>query len=277
MDCVSAWSHKVVVPSIFSRMYPELMENGLDPVAVEGIVDMEYEIPNIYVEYVKIDTPVPVGFWRSVGHSHNAFTVESFIDELAHASGKDPLKFRLDLLRNHPRASRVLKMAAEKAGWGKPLKKGAGRGIAQSPSFGSNVAQVAEVTVDKKAGTIIVHRIVCAVDCGPVINPNILTSQIESGVIFGLSAALKERVELAKGGVVSQNYDDYEILRMSETPKIEVHIVRSDEKLGGIGEVGVPPVAPAVANAVFAATGARLRRLPMNPETVMSAIKKIEA
>jgi len=165
-------------------------------------------------------------------------------------------------------------LAAEKAYWGKPPTKGHGRGIAQHFSFGSYVAQVAEVSVNKKDGTIKVHRIVCAVDCGPVINPDMITAQIEGGIIFGLSAALKERVDFAHGGVQSANFHNYGILPMSETPEIEVHIVKSDAKLGGVGEPGVPPTAPAVANAVFAATGIRMRRLPIKPEIVMKTIKK---
>jgi len=269
-----AWIHKLVGPSIFTRVYPPMVKNGVDPVAVEGAVDMRYEIPNIHLEYVRIDVPVPVGFWRSVGHSHNAFAVESFIDELAHATKKDPLEFRLHLLKRHPRARRVLEAAAEKAGWGRPMTKGHGRGIAQHFSFGSYIAQVAEVSVNKEDGMIRVHRIVCAVDCGPVINPGIIAAQMEGGIIFGLSGALKERVSFAHGGVQSTNFHNYGILRMSETPEIEVHIVKSDAKLGGIGEPGVPPAAPAVANAVFDATGIRVRRLPMKPETVMEAIKR---
>lgn len=268
-----AWNHKLVAPSIFSRVYPQMVRNGIDPAAVEGAADMKYEIPNIHLEYVRVDLPVPVGFWRSVGHSHNAFAVESFVDELAHASGKDPLEFRLGLLRNHPRSRRVLEVAAEKAGWGGPLKKGHGRGIAQHFSFGSYVAHVAEVSVDEKDAAVKVHRITCAVDCGPVINPNIITAQLQGGIIFGLSAALKERVSFAHGGVESANFHNYEILSMSQTPEIEVHLVESRAKLGGIGEPGVPPVAPSVANAVFAAAGIRVRRLPMKPEVVMEARK----
>ncbi len=269
-----AWVHKLVAPSIFSRVYPQMVRDGIDPAAVEGAVGMKYEIPNIHLEYVMIDVPVPVGFWRSVGHSHNAFTVESFVDELAHAARKDPLEFRLDLLKNRPHPRRVLEVAAEKARWGKPLKNGHGRGIAQHFSFGSYVALVAEVSVNEKNGTIKVHRIVCAVDCGPVINPDTVNAQMEGGIIFGLSAALKERVDFARGGVESANFHNYEILPMSQTPEIEVHIVRSNAKLGGAGEPGVPPTAPSVANAVFAATGTRVRRLPMKPETVMGIIKE---
>ncbi len=270
---VIAWSHKIVCPSIFSRVFPDRVEKGIDPAAVEGVENMEYEIPNRYAEYVRMDLPVPVGFWRSVGSSHNGFTVESFVDELAHAAGKDPLEFRLGLLKDHPRARRVLETAAEKAGWGKPLKRGQARGIAYHLSFGSYVAEVAEVSVDRKEGKIKVHSVVCAVDCGSVVNPFIVTTQMESGINMGLSAALKEKIEFANGGVKTENFSGYDLLRMSEAPAIEVHIVTSGDKLGGIGEPGVPPIAPAVANAVFAATGIRLRNLPMTPDTVMAAMK----
>ncbi len=196
------------------------------------------------------------------------------MDELAHAAGKDPLEFRLPLLERNMRARRVLKTAAEKAGWGKPMPKGKGRGIAQHSCFGSYVAQVAEASVNEKDGTIKVDRIVAAVDCGPVVNPDPLIAQIEGAVVIGLSTALKEQVEFANGGVRSANFDDYSILKMSEVPEIEVHVINSKEKIGGIGEPGVPPTAPAVANAVFNATGVRLRRLPMTHEKVLAAIQK---
>jgi isoquinoline 1-oxidoreductase beta subunit len=271
----TAWYHKIVCPSIFARVFPGRMEKGIDPAAVEGLKNMEYDIPNVMVEYVRLDTPVPVGFWRSVGSSHNAFTVESFIDELAHAAGKDPLEFRLNLLRKHPRAQRVLQAAAEKAGWGKPLTEGQARGIAYHLSFGSYVAEVAEASVSKKDGTIRVHKVTCAVDCGSVVNPAIVSAQMMGGLTMGLSAALKEKIEFAKGGVKSENFSDYELLRMSEAPMVDVHIVKSGEKLGGIGEPGVPPIAPAVANAIFTATGARIRRLPMKPDTVLEAMKEV--
>ena len=270
-----AWSHKVVVPSIFARVFPQMMKSGIDPAAVEGIANMEYEIPNLHVEYVRIDNPIPVGFWRSVGSSHNAFTVESFVDELAYAAKKDPLEFRLSLLKNHPRPRRVLEAVAEKSAWGRPLKKGQGLGMAYHFSFGTHVAEVAEVSVNKKDGTIKVHRVVCAVDCGPVVNPAIITAQMTSGIIMGLSAALKERVDFDQGGVKTANFYNYHELRMSEVPEIEVHIVKSKEERGGIGEPGLPPIAPAVANAVFKAAGIRLRNLPMTPETVLRAMKKV--
>jgi isoquinoline 1-oxidoreductase beta subunit len=271
---LAAWSHKVVVPSIFARVFPERMKSGIDPAAVEGISNMEYEIPNLYVEYVRHDTPVPVGFWRSVGSSHNAFTVESFMDEAAHLAKSDPLEFRLRLLKTHRRASRVLEVAAEKAGWGKPLAKGKGRGIAQHLSFESYVAQVAEVSVDEKDGRIRVDRVICAVDCGPVMNPDTIIAQMEGGIIMGLSAGLKEKVTHLNGSVVSANFTNYDVLRMEEAPVIEVHIIKSDEKIGGIGEPGVPPIAPAVANAVFMAAGVRIRRLPMGPEAIRVMMKK---
>jgi isoquinoline 1-oxidoreductase beta subunit len=271
---VTAWSHKIVCPSIFARVFPQAMKNGIDNAAVEGLANLEYEVPNVSVEYVRIDTPVPVGFWRSVGSSHNAFTVESFVDELAALANRDPLEFRLNMLKNHPRARRVLELAAEKAGWGKPLTRGQARGIAYHLSFESYVAQVAEVSVDKKTGIIKVHRVTCAVDCGPVVNPAIVSDQMMGGLIMGLSAAMKEKIEVAAGGIKSENFSDYDLLRMSESPDVDVHIVKSNDKTGGIGEPGTPPAAPALANAVFAATGARIRQLPMRPETVLAAMRK---
>jgi len=270
---VTAWSHKIVCPSIFARVFPQMMKNGIDNAAVEGVENLEYEIPNVAVEYVRFDSAVPVGFWRSVGSSHNAFTVESFVDELAFAAKKDPLEFRLGLLKNHPRARKVLEVAAEQAGWSKPLTRGQARGIAYHFSFGSYVAEVAEVSVDKNSGTIKVHQATCAVDCGPTVNPAIIKAQMMGGLTMGLSAALKEKIEIANGGIKSENFSDYELLRMSEAPDVDVHIVKSNEKLGGIGEPGVPPIAPAVANAVFRATGARVRQLPMKPETVLTAMR----
>lgn len=270
---LTAWSHKIVCPSIFARVFPATLKNGIDNAAVEGLSNMEYDMPNISVEYVRIDTPVPVGFWRSVGSSHNAFTVETAIDELAYLAKNDPLRFRLDLLKKHPRAQRVLELAAEKAGWGKKAEKGIGRGIAYHFSFDSYVAQVADIEVNRKDGTITVKKVVCAVDCGSVVNPDTVKAQMMGGIVMGLSAALKERIEFARGKAVTENFDTYPLLTMSETPEIEVHIVTSNDKLGGIGEPGVPPVAPAVANALFNAVGVRIRSLPMTPEKVVEALK----
>jgi isoquinoline 1-oxidoreductase beta subunit len=270
---VIAWSHKVAVPSIFVRFFPQMVKNGVDPAAVEGIVD-PYEVQNVLVEYVRVDTPVPVGFWRSVGNSHNAFTVECFIDELAHLAQRDPLEFRLSHLRNHPRACRVLEAAAEKADWAKSRAAGRSLGVAYHFSFETHVAQVAEISVDGKDGRVKVHKVTCAVDCGRVVNPSIITAQMESGILMGLSAALKEKVEFAKGGIISSNFDDYEILRMSEVPEIEVHLIKSNDAMGGIGEPGLPPVAPALGNAIFNAAGVRIRRLPLAPDTVLEALRR---
>jgi isoquinoline 1-oxidoreductase beta subunit len=201
-------------------------------------------------------------WWRSVGHSHTAFVVESFIDEVAHAAGKDPYRFRYDLLTKHPRHRGVLELAAKKAGWGSGLPKGRGRGIAVHASFGSYAAQVAEVSVED--GRVRVHRVVCAIDCGQVVNPDTIAAQMESAVVWALSAALYGEITLNKGEVEQSNFTDYPILRIDEMPAVEVHIVPSREPPSGVGEPGVPPLAPAVANALFAATGNRIRALPLS-------------
>ena len=231
--------------------------------------------PVRHAEFVRrlgsdLNQGVPVGFWRSVGSSHTAFSTECFLDELAHAAGKDPLAFRLSLLEKHPRHAGVLKLAAEKAGWGKPLAKGMGRGIAVHESFGSYVAQVAEVSVGKD-GKVQVHRVVCAVDCGQVVNPDTVDAQMEGGIVYGLTAALYGEITLKDGRVEQRNFYDYKMLRMNEMPKVEVYIVPSTEKHGGVGEPGTPPIAPAVVNAIFAATGKRIRSLPIRPEELKSA------
>jgi isoquinoline 1-oxidoreductase beta subunit len=199
--------------------------------------------------------------------------MESFLDELAHAAGKDPYQYRRKLLAKHPRHLKVLETAARKAGWGKPLPKGRGRGIAVHESVGSYIAQVAEVSLTAK-GAVKVHRVVCAIDCGRIVNPDTIAAQMESGIVFGLSAALHGAITLEKGRVQQGNFDDYPLVTMKEMPAVEVHIIPSLEPPGGVGEPGVPPVAPAVANALFAASGARLRTLPMTPERVKAALKK---
>jgi isoquinoline 1-oxidoreductase beta subunit len=271
---ITAWSHKIAVQSIFEQFAPQMIKNGIDPAAVDGIAEMEYEIPNLHVEYVKMDLPIRVGFWRSVGNTQNAFVKETFVDALAHAANRDPLEFRLNHLKN-PSARRVLQVAAERAGWGKPFPKGQARGIAHHFSFGTQVAQVAEISVNKKDGSIKVHRVVCAVSCGTMINPNMIVAQMKGAIIMGLSAALKEKVHFGHGGVETSNFYNYNELRMNEVPEIEVHLVKSKDAIGGIGEPGLPPIAPAVANAVFKAAGIRLRNLPMIPETVLKAMKKV--
>jgi isoquinoline 1-oxidoreductase beta subunit len=220
-------------------------------------------MPNRLVEHVLAEQPVPVGFWRSVGHSHNAFFVESFLDEVAHAAGKDPLQYRIAMLGGAPRHRRVLETVARAAGWGTPLAgKNQGRGIALAESFHSIVAQVAEVEVD--ASNVRVRRVSCAIDCGRAVNPDTVAAQMESGIVYGLSAALHGQITLKGGRVEQANFPDYEVVRMADCPAIDVKIVESGwEHLGGVGEPGTPPIAPAVANAVFAATGRRVRELPI--------------
>jgi len=235
---------------------------GPDRTTAEGEFDMPYEFPNQRIEHVIVPTVVPVGYWRSVGHSHNAFFKECFIDELAYETGKDPVEFRQGLLKNHPRHLRVLNAAIEKAGKiDSSLIPKRAHGVALHQSFGTIVAQVAEVSVTDNE--IRVHRVSCAVDCGIAVNPDIIAQQMESGVIFGLSAALYGEITIKDGKVVQQNFDTYAVIRMSEAPQVDVVIIPSAEPPQGIGEPGTPPIAPAVANAVFNLTGQRLRRLPL--------------
>ncbi|KAF0216935.1 MAG: isoquinoline 1-oxidoreductase beta [Geobacteraceae bacterium] len=269
-----AWRHTIVGQSIIAGTPFEsvMVKGGIDDASVEGAQNIPYAIPNVLVDLHSPKNVVPVLWWRSVGHSHTAFVVESFIDEAAHAAGKDPYEFRRALLARHPRHKGALELAAQKAAWGKKLPAGRARGIAVHESFGSFIAQVAEVSVSPK-GEVRVHRVVCAIDCGRFVNPDTIAAQMESGIVFGLSAALHGAITLKNGRVEQSNFDDYPLLRMNEMPKVEVHIVPSQEPPGGVGEPGVPPLAPAVANAVFAATGARLRILPMTPEAVLRAMK----
>jgi isoquinoline 1-oxidoreductase beta subunit len=257
-----AWTHRIVAPSIMARVFPDTVKNGLDGEAVEGGVGMPYAIPNVHVDYLLTDTGIPVGFWRSVNNSFNAFAVESFIDELAHAAKKDPYEYRRDLLGKAPRHLGVLNLAASKAGWGTPLPAGRTRGIAVYKAFESYVAEVAEVSVASD-GTVRVHRVVCAVDCGPVVNPDIVEAQMQGGIVYGLTAALWGEITLDKGRVQQSNFHDYRMLRLAEMPVVEVHIVPSSDAQGGVGEPGTPPIAPAVCNAIFAATGKRIRKLPI--------------
>ena len=264
-----AWRHTIVGQSILSGT-PFDPKGDVDPASVEGAKEIPYEIPNILVDLHTPKIGVPVQWWRSVGHSHTAFVVESFFDEAAHEAGKDPYEFRRKLLVNHPRHFGVLKLAAEKAGWGRPLPKGRGRGMAQHESFGSFVAQVAEVSVSAE-GKVRVHKVVCAIDCGRIVNPDTIKAQMESGIVFGLSAALYGKITFQNGRVEQSNFHDYPLLRLNEMPDVEVHIVSSKEKSGGVGEPGVPPIAPAVANAIFAATGKRIRHLPIRPEDLKKA------
>ena len=262
-----AWEQRIVCQSIFigTPAAGFTVKDGIDQSAVEGAVDLSYGVPNVRVEWHQAPDGVPVMIWRSVGHSHSAFAIESFLDEVAHAGGKDPVELRKSLLQSAPRARGVVQLAAEKAGWGKPPAPGRARGIAVHETYGSWVAQVAEVSITK-AGRPRVHRVVCAVDCGPVANPDGVRAQMQSGIVFGLTAALYGEISLANGRVVQRNFHDYPMLRINEAPVVETHIVPSVAKMGGIGEVAVPPIAPAVANALFALTGKRIRRLPIRAE-----------
>jgi isoquinoline 1-oxidoreductase beta subunit len=238
-----------------------MLKDGIDFTSVEGAANLPYAIPNMLVDLHTTQVGVPILWWRSVGSTHTAFSTEVMINELAVAAGKDPVAFRRALLKNHPRHLGVLNLAAQKAGWGKPLPKGRWRGVAVHESFHSYVAEVVEISIAD--GKPKVERVVCAVDCGVAVNPDMVRAQMESGIIFGLSAALYGEITLKNGQVVQSNYHDYQIVRLPETPKIEVHIVSSSAKPTGVGEPGVPPLAPAVANAVFAATGKPVRRLPI--------------
>ena len=268
-----AWTHTIVGQSIMegTPFAAFGIKDGIDSASVEGAADILYGIPNLQVDLHTPKIGVPVQWWRSVGHSHTGFSVEAFLDEVAHAGGKDPYHLRRALLAKQPRMLAVLDLAAQKANWGAALPRGVGRGIATHFSFDSYVAQVIEASVGKD-GVARVHRVVCAVDCGLVINPDTVKAQMESGIIFGLTAALKTAITLKNGRVQQNNFYDYPMLRIFESPEIEVHIVPSTNSPTGVGEPGVPPVAPALANALFAATGKRIRRLPIQagdfaPET----------
>ncbi len=268
-----AWSHRLVGPSILARWAPPAFRNGLDGDALDGAATLLYDIPAIQVEYVRHEEEVVnTGFWRGVGVTHNTFVIESFIDELAAAAKADPFEYRRALLTKAPRARAVLELAAKEAGWGTTLPAGRGRGIAlmYGGFWGTYVAQVAELSVTP-SGEVRVHRVVCAVDCGTVVNPDIVKAQIEGGVIFGISGALYGEVTLKNGRVEQSNFHDVRVLRMNETPTIDVHLVRNFEAPGGMGEPGTAVTAPALANAVFAATGKRIRKLPLKADQLRSA------
>lgn len=280
---ISGWKHRIVSPSILGYMAPQFIGNRhpslprvatwvagkahrggpkLDEMSVEGADEIPYRMPDQQLEYSFADPGIPVGFWRSVGHSTNAFVVETMIDELAAAAKADPYEFRRKLLDTSPRHRGVLELAATRANWGGKLPKGIYRGIAQHHSFGSYVAEVVEASVQD--GAIKVHRVVIAVDCGQIINPDIVRAQLEGSTVFGLTAALKGRISFDSGSAQESNFHDYRMLRMSEMPLVEVHFVDSQEPPSGVGEPGVPPVAPALANAIFQATGRRVRTLPID-------------
>jgi isoquinoline 1-oxidoreductase beta subunit len=259
-----AWTHRTSGSSVMARYDPPLFKNGLDPDAVLGAAEPPYAFPNIHVDYVRVEPPgIPTALWRGVGPTHNVFVVESFIDELAHAAKQDPVAYRKTLLGHNPRALAVLTLAAEKAGWGRPLPSRRGRGVSVQFAFDSYLAQVAEVEVAAN-GSLKVHRIVCAVDCGMVVNPDTIEAQVQGGTFFGLTAALYGAITLKNGRVEQGNFDTYRPLRIDEAPVVETHLVKSSEAPGGFGEAPTAVVAPAVTNAIFAATAKRIRTLPID-------------
>ena len=260
-----AWNNRFAGSSVIARWLPPGFKGGLDPDSTEGAIDLVYDLPNFHVEFVRVEPPgIPTAFWRSVGPSHNVFVTESFVDELAAAAKQDAVAYRRALLDRSPRAKAALNLAAEKADWGKPVPKGSGRGVSLQFAFGSYMAHVAEVEVSEK-GAVRIRRVVCAVDCGTVVNPDTVQAQVQSGIIFGATAALYGEITLKDGRVEQSNFDTYQMLRMNEAPAIEVYIVSSQEPPGGIGETGTSAVVPAIANAIFAATGKRLRKMPVDP------------
>jgi CO/xanthine dehydrogenase Mo-binding subunit len=257
----TAWLHRVVAPSISEQRWPGSVQNGLDRDAVEGAADIAYDFPNLRVEYAMLNTPVPVSWWRSVYPSQTAFANECFLDELAETAGQDPVQFRRALLKDAPRYLAVLELAAAKSEWGKPTP-GRAQGIALHRFWSDTiVAEVAEVSIED--GKVRVHRVTCAADCGLAVNPGGVKAQLEGGVMFGLSAALHGQITVEGGRIQQSNFHDYPVMRMPEAPIIEVHLVPSTESPKGVGEPGVPPIAPAVANAVSKLTGKRVRRLPI--------------
>jgi isoquinoline 1-oxidoreductase beta subunit len=259
-----AWTHRIVGSSVLARFAPPAVKDGLDPDAIEVAADLPYDLPNQVVDYVRQEPRhVPTAFWRGVGPTRGTFVVESFIDELAAQAKIDPVQYRRDLLGKTPRARNVLDVATQAAGWGKQsMPQGQGRGVSVMHAFGSYFAMVADVTVDKEGG-VRVNRVVCAVDCGMVVNPNTVEAQVQGGIIFGITGALYGEITIKHGRVEQSNFTDYRMLRIDETPPIEVHIVKSSEAPGGIGEPGTAALAPAITNAIHAATGKRLRQLPV--------------
>lgn len=261
---ISGWRHRIVGQSIITGTGFEgmLVKDGIDATSVEGAADLPYSIPNMHVDLHTTKFPIPIQWWRSVGHTHTAFTTEVFLDEIAHKIKKDPVQLRRELLKDHPRHLGVLNLAAEKSNWGSPLGKNKGRGIAVHKSFNSYVAEVAEVTVQND-GSYSVDRVVIAVDCGIAVNPDVIHTQMQGGMGYGLSAVLSSAITFKDGAVEQSNFDGYQVLRMNQMPKVEVHIIESNENPTGVGEPGTPPIAPAVVNAIASATGKHYRSLPL--------------
>jgi isoquinoline 1-oxidoreductase beta subunit len=265
---ITAWKHRITGSSIIARWLPPAFQKGIDIDAIDCAADTPYDISNLRVEYVRDEPPaVPTGFWRGVGPNNNVFAIESFMDELAIKVNKDPVAFRRDLLDKTPRLRAALELAADKAGWGSPLPPRTGRGVAVQAAFGSFIATVAQAQVDEH-GEVRVQRLVSAVDTGIVVNPDTVIAQLQGGLTFGLTAALYGNIDIDKGRVRQSNFHDYRMLRINEMPQIEVHLIKSGEAPGGIGETGTTAAPPALANALFAATGIRLRRLPIDRDVL---------
>jgi isoquinoline 1-oxidoreductase subunit beta len=270
---IVGWKYKVAGAAILARWLPPAFQKGIDIDAIDGAVDMPYDIPNIYVEYVRAEPPaVPTGFWRGVGPNNNVFAVECFMDELARKAGKDPVDFRRGMLGKNPRLLAALNLVAEKSSWGQPLPARVGRGVSAQPSFGSFIATVVEAEVDEQGG-VHLRRVTSAIDTGIPVNPDTIMAQFEGGLIFGLTAALYGEITIDRGRVQQSNFNDYRMLRIDQAPKIEVHVIKSGEAPGGIGETGVTAGPPALRNAIYAATGVALRRLPID-RALISAGKK---
>src|ERR1700686_366914 len=269
---IVGWKYRVTGSAVIARWLPPAFQNGVDIDGVDSAIDMPYDIPNFHVEFVRAEPPaVPTGFWRGVGPNNNVFAIESFMDELAKKSNKDPVAFRRDLLGKSPRLKAALELAAVKSGWGNPLPARTGRGIALQTAFGSFIATVAEAEVDAN-GEVRVRRMICAVDTGIVVNPDTVVAQLQGGLIFGLTAALYGKITIARGRVQQSNFNDYRMLRINEAPQIEVHLIKSAEAPGGIGETGVTAAPPALGNALFAATGIRLCRLPIDRDVLSGKV-----
>src|SRR6478609_12016168 len=255
------------------RWFPAGFANGIDIDAVDSAVDMPYDIPNFHVEYMRAEPPaVPTGFWRGVGPNNNVFAIECFMDELARKAGKDPIDFRRGMLGKNPRLLAALNLAAEKSNWSQPLPERIGRGVCAQPSFGSFIATVVEAEIDEQ-GEVHLRRVTSAVDTGIAVNPDTIVAQVEGGLIFGLTAALYGEITIEEGRVQQSNFNDYRMLRINQTPKIEVHLIKSGEVPGGIGETGVTAGPPALRIAIFAATGVALRRLPIDRALIAGAKK----
>jgi isoquinoline 1-oxidoreductase beta subunit len=270
---IAAWKYRISGSSIMARWAPSIFLNGIDIDAVDSAVDMPYDIPNRQIEYVRAEPPaVPTGFWRGVGPNNNVFATECFMDELARKAGKDPVEFRRSMLNGNPRLKAALELVAEKSGWGEPLPPRAGRGVSVQPSFGSFIATVVEAEVDDH-GEVRLRRVTSAVDTGIAVNPDTIVAQLQGGLIFGLTAALFGEITIEKGRVQQSNFNDYRMLRIDEVPKIEVHVIKSGEDPGGIGETGVTAGPPALRNAIYAATGIALRRLPIDRKALAVANK----